>query len=457
MALEFVLLPETTGWRVMLLAIRRSMARFHNSISIPALRRDGWLLSRGQSIRKLEARLRELEAQETRLREVEARSREMEIRLRELEAQDARSRELEARLRELEQLVQLRERVIIEREQTIAKREQTVRELEGKLEGMKEFSQFNPGKDHVVSRLRDELAKRRRKKYNASNASPSVATRARAQITKTDEELSALLARWKEVVATGRFIEAGSQRFLDPYIVHKNLAGAPAYILISTLEGRVWYDKFDVTEAPYLQMLGMIHPGDVILDCGSNQGINSLTYSSIVGEAGHVHAFDPFPINCAIAKFNVKINDRKNITIYQRAVSNREEVLTISVDRQDILQRQEAGDTITATAVTIDSFALKPNFIKIDVEGAEINVLEGATATLNFEPFIYLELHPAQIALFGRRVDEIFNFIDLQRYSCLINYHGYPMLVEYSKQFELENSCQMFFLPKSSPPVTRFF
>jgi FkbM family methyltransferase len=204
-------------------------------------------------------------------------------------------------------------------------------------------------------------------------------------------------------------------------------------------------------------MLGMIRLGDVVLDCGSNQGINSLAYSSIIGEAGHVHAFDPFPINCAIAKFNADINGRKNITTHQGAISNREEVLTISVGAHDILERQESSDTTTATTVTVDSLALTPNFIKIDVEGAEINVLEGAAATLKREPFIYLELNPAQIARFGRRVDEIFNFIDLKTYSCLVNYPWRPMLVEYSKQFELESPCQMFFLPRSSPPVTRFF
>jgi FkbM family methyltransferase len=240
-------------------------------------------------------------------------------------------------------------------------------------------------------------------------------------------------------------------------ILFANLAGVPTYILISTREGRLWYDKFDLTEIPYLQMLRMVRPGDVVLDCGSNQGINSLTYSSIVGEAGHVHAFDPFPINCAIGKFNADMNDRKNISVYQSAVSNREEVLTISVGAQDILEIKDSSDAITATAVTIDSLALKPNFIKIDVEGAEINVLEGAAATLKFEPFIYLELHPAQIARFRRRVDEIFDFINLQIYSCLVNYPGQPMLVEYSRQFELESSCQMFFLPRSLPPVTRFF
>ena len=108
----------------------------------------------------------------------------------------------------------------------------------------------------------------------------------------------------------------------------------------------------------------------------------------------------------------------------------------------------------------MNSFDLKPNFIKIDVEGGEINALEGAAETVRkFEPYIYLESHhPTQIARFGRRVDEIFDIIDLRIYNCLIIYHGQPLLVEYTKQFDLDGPCQMFFLPKSAPPpVTRFF
>ena len=428
MALEFVLLPETTAWWVMLRAIRRSMAKFYNSISIPALRRrvrerDGWLLLREQTIRELERLVVEREHTVV----------------------------------EREHTVAIGEQAIRELEWLLEKREQTIRELQARLEDMRELSQSDGDKYHIILRLRDELAKNRYKIHNSSSASPSVAMPLEVQVIKTEEELLVALAHWKEFVATGRFIQAGSQRFLDPYIVRRNLAGVPTYILISTREGRLWYDKFDLADVPYLQMLGMIRPGDVVLDCGSNQGINSLMYSSIVGAAGHVHAFDPFPMNCAIAKFNAEINDRKNITIYQRAVSSREDVLTISVGAQNILEIKDSSDAITATAVTIDSLALKPNFIKIDVEGAEINVLEGAAATLKLEPFIYLELHPALIGRFRRRVDEIFNFIDLQTYSCLVNYPGQPALVEYSKQFELDSECQMFFLPKSSPPVARFF
>jgi FkbM family methyltransferase len=399
----------------MLGSIRRSIARFYNSNSIPVLRRrirerDAWLLLREQTIQ------------------------------------------------ELERAVAEREHTVVERELAVTTREQTIRELEVTLDDMRALNQSDGDKNRLISQLRDELATHRLKIDDSLNSHTSVANYPAAQVIKTTEELSIALAHWKELIAAERFIQAGAQRFLDPYIVRKNLAGVPTYILISTQEGRIWYDRFELTDVPYLQMLGMIRPGDVVLDCGSNQGINSLMYSSIVGAAGHVHAFDPFPINCAIAKFNAKVNDRDNITVHQKALSNREMALSISVGAQDILENQDSDDAITATAVTIDSLiALKPNFIKIDVEGAEIDVLEGAAATLKLEPFIYLETHPEQILRFGSRVDEIFDLIDLQTYTCLINYPGHPMFVEYTKQYDLNIPCQMFFLPKSAPPVTRFF
>ena len=260
-------------------------------------------------------------------------------------------RELQGAVVDREHTVVDREKTVFDREQTVveltltvAERKQTIRGLEVKLEAMRELSQSEGDRNHLISQLRKELTQCRRKVHNLPNASPSVATYPKTQGEKSDEELSVALAHWKEVVAAGHFIQAGNQRFLDPYIVRRNLAGMPTYILISTREGRVWYDQFEITDIPYLQMLGMIRPGDVVLDCGSNQGINSLMYSSIVGAAGHVHGFDPFPINCAIANFNTKINDRKNVTISQRAVSNREDVLTISVGAQDILEMKQSSD-----------------------------------------------------------------------------------------------------------------
>lgn len=461
MALEFVLLPETAAWWAMLLAIRRSMAKIYNSVSIPALRRgirkrDALLLLREQTIRELERLVVEREHTVAEREQTLAKAEQTIDELQWLVVQR------ETTVFQREQTVVERERTIaellVERERAIAELGQTIVELQTKFEDVSELRQSHTDKNHMILQLRDELAKRKYKGKFSCKVYPSVPKHSDIQVRKTNDELSAYIVRWKEFLANERFVQAGSQKFLDTYIVCKNLAGVLTYILISTREGRLWYDKFDLTEVPYLQMLGMIRLGDIVLDCGSNQGINSLMYSSIVGEAGHVHAFDPFPINCAIAKFNADINDRKNITTYQIALGNREEVKIVSIAAQDILEVKDAtADTITATIARIDSLALRPNFIKIDVEGAEVDLLEGAVATLKFEPFIYLELHPDQISRFGRRVNEIFNFIDLQKYSCLVNYPGNPMLVEYSRQFELEHPCQMFFLPRSSPPVTRVF
>ena len=161
MALEFVLLPETTAWWVMLRAIRRSMAKFYNSISIPALRRrvrerDGWLLLREQTIRELERLVVEREHTVV----------------------------------EREHTVAIGEQAIRELEWLLEKREQTIRELQARLEDMRELSQSDGDKYHIILRLRDELAKNRYKIHNSSTASPSVAMPLEVQVIKTEEELS---------------------------------------------------------------------------------------------------------------------------------------------------------------------------------------------------------------------------------------------------------------------------
>jgi hypothetical protein len=72
-------------------------------------------------------------------------------------------------------------------------------------------------------------------------------------------------------------------------------------------------------------------------------------------------------------------------------------------------------------------------------------------------PFVFMELHPPEIARFGRSPAEIFKYLPLDRYSCLVNYPDMPAMSAYEGEFELSRPCAMFFLPKDRPPIRRFF
>ena len=88
--------------------------------------------------------------------------------------------------------------------------------------------------------------------------------------------------------------------------------------------------------------------------------------------------------------------------------------------------------------VSIDDFCEKnliiPEVIKIDVEGAEIQVFEGAKSTLNkYHPIIILSVHPKHLNLLGDSVDKLLNLIKSNGYN-IFNVDGsIPSILEFKE------------------------
>jgi hypothetical protein len=105
---------------------------------------------------------------------------------------------------------------------------------------------------------------------------------------------------------------------------------------------------------------------------------------------------------------------------------------------------------------TLDKYAeLRPNFIKIDIEGAEIDALEGAKQILVKNHAFVIEMHPSFLPKFNKTPMEVFRFIDLNGYLCFVNYPGKESLLRYERQFELELPCALFLISKEPPYPVR--
>lgn len=157
----------------------------------------------------------------------------------------------------------------------------------------------------------------------------------------------------------------------------------------------------------------ILKPGDVIIDVGANSGLYSIFYSKLVGDTGKVHAFEPDIDTYSLLQENLKLNNCNNVVSYNFALSNKESrVEMVSFSQHDLkLQsgdsfkyiKEVAEDKMNADNNTMKAFRLddlqefysvsKINFIKIDVEGAELLVLQGSVNTiLKYKPIIILEL-----------------------------------------------------------------
>lgn len=157
--------------------------------------------------------------------------------------------------------------------------------------------------------------------------------------------------------------------------------------------------------------------GDGVIDVGCNDGTYAVKFAEAVGPTGYVLAVDPGPVAVEDAK---KRGARlRHLHIQQVAVTGREDVRQLHLDSKDTkchsLWPQNApdysGKQIAVQAVTLDRLAARvPNLkaIKVDVQGAESEVLAGATETLKRQNLIwYVELWAHGLRTAGSSVADV--------------------------------------------------
>lgn len=145
-----------------------------------------------------------------------------------------------------------------------------------------------------------------------------------------------------------------------------------------------------VTNIPEIEFCKReIKKGDTIIDAGANIGYFTLFFSKLVGEEGKVIAFEPDPTNFDILKKNIKLNGITNVELVKKGISNRNESMKLyksDVSGGHSLIKNEWGKEFTTIqTVTLDDYFndQKIDLIKIDVEGFELEVIEGGTKLFN--------------------------------------------------------------------------
>lgn len=137
--------------------------------------------------------------------------------------------------------------------------------------------------------------------------------------------------------------------------------------------------------------------GDIFVDVGANIGYYTILSSKLVGSKGEVIAFDPMPDTFKILKMNCKLNHLTNVTTIQKAAWSEE--CSIPLHFSDGYYgmasiTQSGKESKSIEAIPLDSICKPYNTIKtlkIDAEGAEYQILLGASETLIKTKFIILE------------------------------------------------------------------
>lgn len=158
------------------------------------------------------------------------------------------------------------------------------------------------------------------------------------------------------------------------------------------------FGEYEPFETALLSRL--LKPGFTFVDIGANTGYYTLIAALGVGEHGKVIAFEPSPLNVATLQGNVRLNNLGNVVVEDNALSSGDDDVMLyfsSINAGDhriydghddeFYNAGRVRSRIRVRAVTLDRYltgqSLSADVIKMDVQGAEFDVLKGMIATLS--------------------------------------------------------------------------
>jgi len=236
-------------------------------------------------------------------------------------------------------------------------------------------------------------------------------------MTESDKRLANLFLRYaapfaglRKVPVLGDLLSWTSRRLVPTdSLVWAEIADGPAKGLWMQVNPRTGQSVLSGLGEPLVQqaLAKYLLPAMTFYDLGANIGFFSLLGARLVGTTGLVYSFEADPEIAARLRGNLAFNHFQQATVEQKAVWS--ESSTVSFERVDVNTSPDRGlghvsnggsttaQTITVEAVSLDEYATKhtaPDFVKCDVEGAEVAVFQGAAKLLEKRrPILLVETH----------------------------------------------------------------
>ncbi len=168
-----------------------------------------------------------------------------------------------------------------------------------------------------------------------------------------------------------------------------------------------------------------VQPGDVCIDVGAQKGFLTLHLAKGVGPAGHVIAFEPDPRAMEALRLNVKRNGFEQVRLYSCALGDSDSSCRFALSHQlgyssrfpNDIAKPTVESTISVRTRRLDDIVTEAgfapethhiSFVKIDAEGSEPLVLQGAQETLRrFRPAVHIEVNKSSLYAGGFSADSI--------------------------------------------------
>jgi FkbM family methyltransferase len=204
-------------------------------------------------------------------------------------------------------------------------------------------------------------------------------------------------ARSMAYVQVWRLLCALAPGKLALFTIDKETGAQVRYPLKSQVGVSLFQSDFELAELSFVRR--HLKPGTVFLDVGANAGIFTVLAGKRVGATGRVHAFEPGEAAQSLLRQNIALNRLSNVTVYEGAVSNHCGMTKLAVAQDTALSslaktehpNQSVKECRDVPVITLDEYVAQKgiqrvDLIKIDVEGAEKWVFEGADRLLTSTP-----------------------------------------------------------------------
>ncbi|MDA7877728.1 FkbM family methyltransferase [Akkermansiaceae bacterium] len=212
--------------------------------------------------------------------------------------------------------------------------------------------------------------------------------------------------------------------------------------------------NMDCEESLHAKLRELVKAGDTVVDIGANFGLHTLYAAHLTTPAGRVYAFEPVPKNLALLHRNLGLNNLADqVVVEDAAVSNSPDShLEIFCPEEEVsVTASLSSDAGGATALKVRNLRLDdytfdvsraPTLVKIDVEGAEYEVLQGAEQfLLSAKPTLLIEVHVYALEDFGTSLE------DFEGFLTKLGYQGERLS---ASGVEREDYYQMIYIPTPS-------
>jgi FkbM family methyltransferase len=186
-----------------------------------------------------------------------------------------------------------------------------------------------------------------------------------------------------------------------PYVLSRRFCGRTLFVDVarSNPQRLLWLEgeRF-VGERRLLRRL--VRPGQSVADVGANIGYSGLLFAQAVGPSGRVTCIEPEPDNVAELRRNVEGNRLANVEVVPAAVGASSGTVSLRAGINGTVVDDGLGEVQVPLRTLDELLADRPvDFVKIDVEGYEGHVLDGAARLLEERrPGLFVEIHPGFLA-----------------------------------------------------------